>query len=108
MNKDFKQEYKQCPHCGSEERFFEQLGQELKDTGLARPEWNAAYSNQSGFIMDKTRVVILPVGISIPGFHIATDVCMKCGTIYATKLQRLEGQTELKPLNPNQPRFGNS
>jgi len=97
MDKNFQATFDQCPNCGSDQRFCEQLGQELKDRGLARPDWTFNYDVRNGVVMDGkyTQIHILS-GATLPGFTIATDICMDCGTLYAVRLNRLEG--EMKPM----------
>jgi len=97
MDKNFHKEFTQCPNCGSIYRFCEQLGQELKDRGLAKPDWNFNYGVCSGVVMDGnyTQAKIL-AGATLPGYGIAVDICMDCGTLYAVRLNRLEG--EMKPM----------
>ena len=97
MDKNFHREFTLCPNCGSDQRFCEQLGQELKDRGLARPDWTFNYDVRSGVVVDgKTTQTKIFTGATLPGFAIAVDICMDCGTIYAVRLNRLEG--EMKPM----------
>ena len=100
MDKDFDVEFKQCPNCGSTIRFCEELGKELVDRGLARPEWQFNMDVRTGVVMDKTQQSKLLMCASLPGFHILTDICMDCGTIYATRLIRLEGGVKPAPPLP--------
>lgn len=99
MDKDFHETFDKCPCCGSDQRFLEQLAQELKDRGLAREDWHQHYDVRQGVVIDKNRTVMLPIGIKLPGYHITTDICMECGCLYATELRRLEGQTQTAPLS---------
>ena len=39
MENNFAKEFKQCPVCGSTNRFCEQLTKEAKDKNLVRPNW---------------------------------------------------------------------
>ena len=98
MDRNFYKEFTECPNCGSNQRFCEQLGQELKDRGLARPDWTFNYDVRSGVVMDTkyTQVRIL-AGATLPGFAIALDICMDCGTLYAVRLNRLEGRMDPMP-----------
>lgn len=99
MEKDFAKAFDSCPNCGSNLRFCEQLGQELKIRDLARPDWTFAYNVRSGVVVeDKVTQTRILSGSSLPGFVIHTDICMGCGTIYATRLARLE----MTPTPPKQ------
>ena len=93
MDKNFRRTFSICPVCGGTHRFCEELGQELKDRGLARPEWNMRFDSRQGMVIDPSKAILMPVGISLPGFSIVTDICMDCGAIYAVELSRLEGKT---------------
>jgi len=113
MDKNFHKEFTKCPNCGSGQRFCEQLGQELKDRGLARPGWTFSYDVRSGMVIDanftQTRMF---AGATLPGFAIAIDICMDCGTLYAVRLNRLDGKVKPMPKQghpivppTNNPRF---
>ena len=104
MEKDFSKQFTKCPSCGSEDRFFELLGQTLKDRKLARDEWNFHYEVKQGFAVDQQKAAAIPIGSEVPGYGIVTDVCMNCGNIYAVDLSRLDVKKSIAaapPLNPN-------
>ena len=107
MDKDFNRTFDCCPNCGSDLRFLEQLELEVKERGLARPEWRARYEVRQGVIMDSDRTIMLPIGVKLPGYYITTDICMDCGTLYATELRRLEAQTKAMPTGGLTPDLGN-
>ena len=100
MDKDFNKVFELCPSCGSPSRFLETLSQELKDRGLARPEWNLRLDVRDGVVLDDNKVALMPIGIKIPGYHIETDVCMDCGTVYAVRIARIEGETRATKQQP--------
>ncbi len=109
MRTDFNKTFLVCPNCGNPNRFMEQLGQELKDKGWASEEVRTCLTSNQGTFLDKTRVNLIPIGSTVPGFLIETDICMNCGTVYAVKLVRTEGkfmgiQPERKTL-PTPPRY---
>ena len=93
MEKDFRKKFDLCPVCGSDRQFLKELGDELKERGLARPEWNMRYDSRQGIVFDQDRQTIFPIGISLPGYYIMTDICMDCGTVYAVEMGRIEGKT---------------
>ena len=98
MDKDFHREFTKCPQCGSEDRFFEQLANEVKERGLAREEWTMHLQMETGVAVDKSREASIPIGSELPGFGIRTDVCMDCGCIYAIDLTRMDAKKSLPPV----------
>ena len=82
MDKDYHRKFDQCPTCGSKERFFESLANELKERGLAGDNFVAGFNSpQQGVVIDKKFKV--PIGSELPGFGIIIDICTECGTVYA-------------------------
>lgn len=92
MDKEFVKEFTKCPACGSEDRFFESIANELKQRGLAQKGWNFALDSKQGVVGSKQMMDNLPIGSELPTFQfetdICTDICMECGNIYATKFIR--------------------
>lgn len=107
MDKNFHVTFDQCPNCGSTQQFFQQLGQELKDRGLARSEWNMHYDSRQGVAVDQLKQNLMLVGTSLPGFIIVTDICMDCGTVYAVELRRIDAQTKAVPRGTVPPQLPN-
>ena len=104
MEPNFEAKFGTCPNCGSKERFLEQLGEEAKAKGFARPEWRMMYENRSGAAIDQAKANSIPIGSSVPGFDIEVDICMNCGTMYAIKLKRLTIAVKApspQPIVPN-------
>ncbi len=93
MDKHFSVQFTQCPNCASPLQFLNELTKELKDRGMARPQFQMRYDNRQGPVFDERMTTIMPIGISLPGYRVVTDICMDCGTIYAVELTRLEGHT---------------
>lgn len=79
--------FDQCPVCESKERFFEQMGNELKLRGILKPEIGVFMDMKSGTIGNKEMINRLPIGSELPGFAYATDICIKCGLIYAVRIE---------------------
>lgn len=98
VEQDFAKEFTQCPNCGSTRRFCEKLTLEARERNLARPEWTLYMDKREGPAFDLNRIILLPVGIKVPGFLILTDICMDCGTIYAVQLRRLEAQMRTQEI----------
>ena len=82
-----KKEFKQCPNCGSENRFLENLAKELKKKGWARLDWRYAFDYRQGSVIDPDMEKHIPTGGEVPAYTIATDICEDCGTIYATFME---------------------
>ncbi len=104
MEKDFSRQFDTCPSCGSKDRFLEQLGNELKERGLAREEWNMHMDVKQGVVLDQTKEATIPVGAELPGYGFMTDICMDCGCIYAVDIRRIEAKKSIAPqqqLPPN-------
>ena len=78
--------FEQCPNCGSDQRFLEVLTNNLKDRGLARPNWSFYFDSRNGVVVDKAKEAAIPIGSKVPSFTIYTDICLDCGTIYAVYL----------------------
>lgn len=106
MNKDFHKEFKKCPCCGSEDRFLEQLGNELKARGLAREEWNFHLDVKQGVVLDRTKEAAIPIGSEVPGYGIMTDICMNCGCIYAVDITRNDVKKSIAPAGQTPPNRG--
>lgn len=97
MKKDFSAEFKKCPACGSDKRFFEELATELKLRGIARPEWNFSLDGKTGVLADVAKIQSIPIGAELPGYDYATDICMECGLIYATRIRRFSAKRTVDP-----------
>lgn len=88
MEKDFHRTFTKCPCCGGENRFFEQMADEMKERGLARPEWHFRYDMRDGIVVDPQKVASIPIGSEVPQYGFATDICIDCGCIYAIDIVR--------------------
>ena len=95
MDNNFSVLFAKCPNCGCKERFFEELGKDAIANGTASPEFHFAMEASNGPVIDPKQP--LHIGDKPLGFAFETDVCIKCGTVYATKLQRLEVEVKKKP-----------
>jgi len=113
MDKNFHKEFDQCPVCGSNNRFCEQLGNELKERELASRLWVFRYDVRQGMVQDNSFQSKVLIGSTVPGFIIHTDICMDCGCVYAVSITRIEGEIKatLPPprpgKNPIKPSMGN-
>lgn len=107
MNKDGAETTKKflliidkCPACGSKERFFESIAKELKAEGKAPENWNAALDAKRGIVSEPQRFQIAAMGTIFPSYYFETDICMGCGNIYVTKLERGEGKKIPEIIQP--------
>ena len=113
MENNFAKDFTQCPNCGSEQRFFEELGKEIKARGLASENWKQVYDVQQGVVMDKTKDSLIPIGSEVPAFLVTTDICLDCGMVYAIRLERhsakkgvgIPGNVGRMPPGANNPRL---
>jgi len=122
MDKDFHRTFTKCPLCAlreelaeilgkpelklgsGEDRFLEQLGNTLKERGLAREEWNFHMDVKSGVVLDQQKAASIPIGSEVPRYGFMTDICMDCGCMYAVDLTRNDAKASLAPaptLPPN-------
>jgi len=106
MDKHFHKEFKQCPCCGSEDRFFEQLCNELKAKGFAREEYHFHKEMKQGVVMDKTKIDAVPIGSEIPGYGFQTDICMNCGCVYAIDIIRNDAKKSVDVSSLIPPKLG--
>lgn len=97
MDKNFHKEFKKCPCCESGNRFLEQLGDELKERGLAREDWSFHLDVRNGVVLDQTKEASIPIGSEIPGYGIMTDICMNCGCVYAVDIARIDAKKSIVP-----------
>ncbi len=97
MDKDFHRTFTKCPCCGSEDRFLEQLSNELKERGIAGENWSMGYDVRQGIVVDKTKEAAIPIGSEVPGYGIMTDICMDCGCVYAIDLTRNDVKKTIAP-----------
>ncbi len=97
MKKDFSKQFTKCPCCGCEDRFLEQLGDELKDRGLARQDWDFHMDVRQGVVLDQTKADAIPIGSEVPGYGLKTDICMGCGCIYAIDIVRSDVKKSIAP-----------
>ena len=88
MEHEFEKKFDKCPCCGSEERFFEEMGKELKERGLAREEWDFHLDIRQGLVVDQQKEASIPIGSEVPKFGLVTDICLECGCVYAPVLVR--------------------
>ncbi len=106
---NFGKKFDKCPNCSSTNRFCEQLTLEAKEKKRVGLDWRLLMDNRSGAVFDENRAILLPVGSKVPAYHIGTDVCMDCGTIYAIELARKEVmlRTQEIPRGQIPPNLGN-
>ena len=98
MEKNFHKSFTKCPCCGSERRFLEQLGEELRARGLARPEWQFHLDVRQGVVLDPAKDAAIPIGSEIPAYGLMTDICTNCGCIYAIDISRSDAKKSLAPI----------
>ncbi len=110
MEKKFDKEFESCPACGSKDRFFESMGKEVVERGLARPNWRYCLDSKEGVAVDPTREATIPIGSEMPSWGYQSDVCLDCGNIYVIRLNRDGAKKSIQqagPQVPGMPRINN-
>ena len=92
--------FPQCPVCGSKERYCESLGNQEKARGHMGKELSFCFQVIEGICLDKAVEPKLPMGTTLPAYHVTTDICMgypdkPCGTVYVTRI--IEGVVMKQP-----------
>ena len=103
MDKEFTRQFTKCPCCGSEDRFLEKLGDELKERGLTRDDWKFHLDVRKGVVVDKTKEAAIPIGSEVPEYGLITDICMDCGCLYAVDITRSNVKKSIAPPQPIPP-----
>ena len=88
-------EFKKCPNCGSTNRYCESLGNQEKARGHMGKELSFCFQVIEGICMDKGKEPTLPIGTTLPAYHVTTDICSDCGTLYVTQI--VENQVIKQP-----------
>lgn len=100
---EWVQEIPVCPVCGSDRRFFESIGEELKQRGLLSDDTESYYEMKAGAVGSKGMIAKLVIGASVPAFGVGTDICLgypdkPCGNIYAVRIERTNVKKSLAPI----------
>lgn len=100
-DKGFVKEFDKCPGCGSEERFFEGIVNELKDRGLLdKTITNFDFQVQQGVTLSQQKIAQLPFGSEVPVFNRRWDICFDCGMEYSTHLEKRVAKKSLETAPP--------
>lgn len=100
--------FDKCPSCGSTKRVMETLVNESREKKLIM-ESDAVVPcamQMGGFAMSPRSMPI--IGAKFPGAAIITDVCLDCGTVYATKIVRMDVVAGVGPPPQRMPGLGKS
>jgi len=95
--------FDKCPMCGSKNRFFEGIVNELKADLKVPLNWNFCYDAKQGAVMPDDKLLSLPVGAEVPGYNLVTDICQDCGCIYAVVLEKTVGKRSIRLATPQSP-----
>jgi len=71
-----------CPNCGGERRVANEVMEELKASGKARPGINAFLFNHTTIISDQSKRTL-----SMPVVQTFYDACVDCGTVYVVHVE---------------------
>ena len=88
-------EFSKCPICKSENRYCESLGNQEKARGHMRKELTFAFQVIKGICLDQDMEAKLPMGTTLPSYHVTTDICSDCGTLYVIRI--IEDQVRKQP-----------
>ncbi len=103
-SKAWVKEFSQCPHCGSEERYFEGIIKGLKERKLLAESIQCFdFQRRRGIGLASDKIAILPIGSEIPSFNEVWDICKGCGLHYSTHLEIGSAKKGLAPtlITPN-------
>ena len=95
----WERNFTKCPHCSSEERYFEGIINDHVAKNLL-PE-NVKYfdfQRKQGIGIPQEKLVVLPIGAEIQGFDKIEDVCCECGAVYAVHLGKPMAKKSLAPV----------
>ena len=88
-----------CPSCGATDTVVARLARSAKDRGLASEDWDPCMNVIQGIVAQPQKALL--VGQAMPAYIIRTDVCCKCGAMYALDIQLTTAQQTVQA--PKQP-----
>lgn len=94
-------EFDKCPVCGSKKRLMEELVNEEKEKNKLGAEVTPCLLKMSSIATTPKSQVL--VGQTVSVGTAVTDVCLDCGTIYATKIYRGEALLQAQPMRGGMP-----
>ena len=98
--KNYTKTFDKCPGCGSTERYFEGIINELKDKNLLDKGVNQFdFQVQQGIPLPQQKIASLPFGSEIPTFNRVWDTCCNCGMVYSTHLAKSTTKKSLAPAS---------
>jgi len=83
-----------CPSCGATDTVVGRLARSAKDRGLMAEEWEPCMQVIQGVVAQPHKVVLM--GQAMPAYIIRTDVCCKCGAVYAMDIQLTTAQQQVQ------------
>lgn len=96
----FTKTFDKCPGCGSTERFFEGIANELKGRKLIGEKNILVYDEQKGVCGGDRLIAKIPIGGKVPTFGLQTDICSNCGMVYATRIVEDEAVKSIDRIPP--------
>jgi len=76
--------YPKCPMCGSKKRHHEEMSNKAIKQGTVEAGFLMPFTYESRPVADDRKTRLLPMGAEVPAITTATEVCMKCGCVYAS------------------------
>ena len=85
----FSKVFNKCPVCGSTERFFEGIINELHTSGMLDTKvGHFDFQIQQGVAVPPQKLALLPIGAELPAFNRVMDNCSDCGSMYCVRLDK--------------------
>ena len=100
-NKVWVKAFDKCPACGSTERFFESIVNELKAEGKVEKDWIFSLDAKAGPVANPQKLALAPSGTEFPAYSFRSDICVNCGLIYVVNLERGTGKKAAPLIMPN-------
>lgn len=98
-----------CPNCGSTRRVAEMVTNEEIEKGKISSTAKTSMFNMKSLICDPDRMSKLFVPQKAIVLLAAADICVDCGTLYATSVEKGEGVLDVErpqPIGPMPSFFG--
>jgi len=80
---EWVRKFDKCPVCGSAERYFEGVLNDLKAKGFIEAKTQCFnFQLQAGVGLSPQKIETLPIGAEFPSFKKIWDSCSHCGVVY--------------------------
>ena len=91
--------FDKCPVCGSAERYFEGILNDLKAKGFLDNKVECFnFQLQAGVGLPPQKIEMLPMGSEFPSFKKIWDSCSQCGVVYDVHQEVSTAKKALAPV----------